>query len=94
MSTGLLVFRRDLPGGRFVMISVETAPDTGEVVGRLRFERRSDPARQRAGEAPVIAEARGGDHATVLARLRSMADSDESLHEAVERWNTARRAMS
>lgn len=89
MPFGFLVYRRDLPGGRFVMIALED--EGSEVVGRLRLERRTDPERQSSGMPPVIAEARGATRNEVLARLRSIAESDEQLGDLLEDWAARRR---
>ena len=85
MSSSFLAFRRDLPGGRFVMITIEALAD-GDVVGRLRVERRGDPARQREGEPPVITEVHGHSQADVLRQLRQEAESDDRLAALLERW--------
>lgn len=89
MPFGFLVYRRDLPGGRFVMIALEA--EGAEVVGRLRLERRTDPVRQGSGMPPVIAEARGATRNEVLDRLRSIAESDEQLGGLLEDWAARRR---
>jgi hypothetical protein len=54
---GLVVFRRDLPGGRIVTVSLDQRSER-EVVGRLQIERRAEPER-RTGEPPIVAEVRG-----------------------------------
>lgn len=89
MALGFLVYRRDLPGGRFVMITLED--EGAEVVGRLSLERRTDPGRQGEGLPPAIAEARGATRAEVLDRLRSVAESDDQLSEVLEDWAARRR---
>lgn len=89
MSFGFLVYRRDLPGGRSVMIALED--EGAEVVGRLRIERRTDPERQKSGMPPVIAEARGATRGEVMSRLRSIAESDDQLGELLEDWAARRR---
>lgn len=89
---GLLVYRRALPGGRVVMISIDERDPTG-VVGRLSVERRSDPAR-RSGEPPMVAEARGTTRDEVLAELRTIAESDAELTRRLDEWVAARRAIA
>ena len=73
------------------MVTVE---EQGEgVVGRLHYERRTDPSRRGTGLPPVIAEARGPTQASVLTQLREVAENDAALSEAMEHWNTGRRLL-
>lgn len=73
------------------MISIDDrAPD---VTGRLQIERRTDPARQRAGEAPVVAEVRGDSRDAVLRALRAVAANDEELRQRLAAWVAARQAQ-
>lgn len=91
MHSDLVVYRRDLPGGRIVMISIdERGPET--VVGRLMLERRTDPARRRTGEPPVVAEVRGSTRGEVLASLRAVAESEGEVARRLDAWLAARRA--
>jgi hypothetical protein len=89
MTRGLVVLRRDLPGGRIVIISLDERPDG--VTGRLQVERRSDPAR-RNGEPPVVAEVTGATRDAVLAELRRVAGSDAELQRRFDAWREARPA--
>lgn len=85
-----LAFRRDLPDGRVVMITVAENQGDG-VIGRLVVERRSDGKRQVAGEAPVIAEAFGTTREEVLRRLREIAESDTELAMRLDLWSAGYR---
>lgn len=92
MAHGLVVYRRDLPGGHVVMISIDDR-DAAAVVGRLQIERRTDPARRRAGEPPVVAEVRGESRDAVLQALRTVAANDAELRQRLEAWVAARQAL-
>lgn len=85
-----MVYRRELPGGRIVTISIdERAPAT--IVGRLMIERRTDPARQCAGEPPVVAEVRGTTRGEVLAPLRAVAESEGEVGRRLDAWTAGLR---
>ena len=88
MTRGLVVLRRDLPGGRIVILSLDE--QAGVVVGRLQLERRTEPVR-RTGEPPVVAEIRGATREAVLAELRAIAGSETELARRLEQWQQARR---
>ena len=85
-----MVYRRDLPGGRIVMISVAER-DPGVVVGHLMMERRTDPTR-RSGQPPVLAEVRGATRAEVLASLRALAESEGEVGRRLDAWVAERSA--
>jgi hypothetical protein len=89
MESGFLAFRRDLPGGRSVMITV-AAFEEG-FIGRLSVERRSEEERRAGGEPTVIAEATGATQEEVLRRLREIAESDSELGMRLELWNVGYR---
>lgn len=91
MAAGLLVYRRDLPGGRIVMLTIDELPG-GHVVGRLALERRTDPARRIGAEPPIMAEVRGPTRDNVLKALRVIAESDDELGRRLERWAAERRS--
>jgi len=89
VSRDLVVYRRDLPGGRIVMISIDER-DPSAVVGHLLMERRTDPAR-RSGQPPVLAEVRGATRAEVLASLRTLAESESEVGRRLDAWLAERR---
>jgi hypothetical protein len=90
MEHGLTVYRHDSPGGRVVIITVDER-DPNAVVARLQVERRTDPERQRVGEPPLIAEARGPSREAVLAELRTLAGDDAELARRLARWTAMQR---
>ena len=90
MEHGLTVYRHDSPGGRVVIITVDER-DPNVVVARLQVERRTDPERQRVGEPPLIAEARGPSREAVLAELRTLAGDDAELARRLARWTAMQR---
>lgn len=90
MKSGFLAFRRDLPGGSVVMITVAESQGDG-VVGRLVVERRANAKRRTAGEPPVIAEAFGASQEEVLRRLREIAESDREVSMRLDLWNAGYR---
>lgn len=92
MKSGFLAFRRDLPGGRVVMITVADNHGDG-VIGRLLVERRADARRRVAGEPPVIAEAVGATQEEVLRRLKEIAESDSELAMRLDLWNVGYRGQ-
>lgn len=90
MESGFLAFRRDLPGGRVVSVTVIESAEGG-FIGRLSVERRSDATRRRGGEPPCVAEAYGGTQEEVLRRLREIAESDSELAMRLDLWNAGYR---
>lgn len=92
MQPGFLAFRRDLPGGHVVMITV--ADNHGEgVIGRLVVERRADARRRAAGQPPIVAEAAGATQEEVLRRLKEIAESDSELAMRLDLWNIGYRGQ-
>ena len=80
MRPHFLAFRRVLPGGMIVLVSLAVADD-GQVRGILQVERRRDPSRQLFGTAPLIAEATGPTQQDVLRQLRELAENDALAEE-------------
>lgn len=90
MQSEFLAFRRDLPGGRVVAITVADFHGDG-VIGRLVVERRADHTRRSKGEPPIVAEAFGATREEVLRRLREIAESDNELAMRLDLWNAGYR---
>lgn len=85
MRPHFLAFRRTLPGGMIVLVSLEMVSET-EVHGILQVERRMDPERQLFNTAPVIARATGTSKDDVLRQLRVLADDDAELAAQIVAW--------
>jgi hypothetical protein len=85
MRPHFLAFRRTLPGGMIVLVSLEMVSET-VVHGLLQVERRKDPARQLFNTAPVIARATGTSKDDVLRQLRALADDDAELAVQIAAW--------
>ena len=83
-----LAFRRTLPSGMIVFVSLEIDTE-GVVHGRLQVERRVDPARQLFDTAPVVARASGANKDEVLKRLRALAENDAELARDLGAWESA-----
>src|SRR6476660_4374662 len=78
MRPHFLAFRRTLPGGMIVLVSLAIDKE-GVVHGELQVERRLDPTRQLFDTAPVVARATGTSKDDVLRKLRSLAENDTEL---------------
>ena len=85
MRPHFLAFRRTLPGGMIVLVSLEMVSDT-LVKGILQVERRVDEARQLFNTAPVIARATGTSKDDVLRQLRALAEDDAELSVQIAEW--------
>ena len=85
MRPHFLAFRRTLPGGMIVLVSLEMVAE-GLVHGVLQVERRKDPSRQLFATAPVVAEASGTSKDDVLRKLRALAENDEELSAHLAAW--------
>ena len=85
MRPHFLAFRRTLPGGMIVLVSLEMVSET-EVHGILQVERRKEPERQLFNTAPVIARASGTSKDEVLRKLRAFADDDAELAAQISAW--------
>lgn len=88
MRPHFLAFRRVLPGGMIVLVSLDVAED-GQVRGILQVERRRDPTRQLFGTAPLIAEATGPTQQDVLRQLRELAENDAEVAARMAEWEAA-----
>jgi hypothetical protein len=85
MRPHFLAFRRTLPGGMIVLVSLEIDRE-GLVHGILQVERRVDPTRQLLATAPVVARASGPTKDDVLRQLRTLAESDADLAAHLAAW--------
>jgi hypothetical protein len=88
MRPHFLAFRRTLPGGMIVLVSLEIDTE-GVVHGMLQVERRLDPSRQLFDTAPVVARATGRSKDEVLRKLRALAENDAELAVEIAAWEAA-----
>lgn len=88
MRPHFLAFRRTLPGGTIVLVSLQMVSET-VVHGILQVERRKDPARQTLATAPIIATASGTSKDDVLRQLRALAEDDAELSAQIAAWEEA-----
>jgi hypothetical protein len=89
MRPHFVAFRRTLPGGMIVLVSLDIDDEEGVVHGILQVERRVDPARQLFSTAPIVARASGPTKDDVLRKLRSLAEDDAELARAIGAWEAA-----
>lgn len=85
MRPHFLAFRRTLPGGMIVLVSLSIDTE-GVVHGILQVERRLDPSRQLFDTAPVVARAEGRSKDDVLKKLRALAENDAELSAKLAEW--------
>lgn len=78
------LYRRDLPGGGFVVIDALERPD-GSWHARLWVERRPDPVRRTGHPPPIVLEADDVDRERAVDRLRAVAGDDVALAQALRR---------
>src|SRR3954463_13419122 len=88
MRPHFLAFRRTLPGGMIVLVSLAIDKE-GTVHGALQVERRLDPRRQLFDTAPTVARATGTNKDDVLRKLRTLAEDDAELGEKLAEWEAA-----
>ena len=81
MRPHFLAFRRTLPGGMIVLVSLE--------IDAEGVERRVDPSRQLFDTAPVVARASGPSKDDVLRKLRALAENDAELAVEIAAWERA-----
>jgi hypothetical protein len=89
MRPHFLAFRRTLPGGMIVLVSLEIDSEQGMVHGILQVERRVDPTRQLFSTAPTVARASGPTKDDVLRKLRALAEDDAELAREITAWEAA-----
>ena len=88
MRPHFLAFRRTLPGGMIVLVSLEIDTE-GVVHGMLEVERRLEPTRQLFDTAPIVARASGKNKDEVLKKLRTLAENDAELAVKLAAWEKA-----
>lgn len=90
-----VLYRRDLPGGGYVVIETALAVGDGAPAGahraRLVVERRAAGPRRAGHTPPVIAQQVGPDARSAADALRAVAADNVQLAQAMRRWAEARR---
>ena len=94
---GTPIYRRQMPGGGYVEVELDTAPDEaardgrgGPIRGRVVMERRADPGRRTGHRAPVVAELAGDDRDELMADLFRLAQDNAALARNLMRMHVAR----
>ena len=90
-------YRRQMPGGGYVEVELDTSLDEtardardGPIRGRVVMERRADPGRRAGHPAPVVAELAGDDRDELMADLFRLAQDNAALARNLMRMHTAR----
>jgi hypothetical protein len=89
MTSIFVAFRRTLPGGATVLISMEQEPG-GNVHGRLQVERRRSEERRTGHDAPVVAESRAASQQEALALLMAVAEDEAEVARRMAEWQAMR----
>ena len=94
---GTPIYRRQMPGGGYVEVELDTSLDEtardargGPIRGRVVMERRADPGRRSGHPAPVVAELAGDDRDELMADLFRLAQDNAALARSLMRMHTAR----
>ena len=94
---GTPIYRRQMPGGGYVEVELDTSLDEtardargGPIRGRVVMERRSDPIRRSGHRAPVVAELVGDDRDELMADLFRLAQDNAALARNLMRMHAAR----
>ena len=85
-----VLYVRELPGGGFVTIEGQAAPDGIPFHGALTVERRSDPERRSGHVPPIVLEADGASPDEVLDRLVEVANNNVAVATALLKWQASR----
>jgi hypothetical protein len=91
--TIFVAFRRTLPDGATVLVSVEQEAETKTHHGMLQVERRQDEARRLGHPPPVVAESRAATQQEALALLMSVAEDDAEVARRMAEWEAMREGM-
>ena len=93
---GTPIYRRQMPGGGYVEVELDTSLDEtardargGPIRGRVVMERRSDPIRRSGHRAPVVAELAGDDRDELMADLFRLAQDNAALARNLMRMHAA-----
>ena len=85
------VFRRELPGGGYVVIGVER-PTTDRSVARtcVWVERRDKDDRQTGLDAPIIASVDGDERSAAFTDMYRLAADNAAVARALMQWRASR----
>ena len=94
---GTPIYRRQMPGGGYVEVELDTSLDEtardargGPIRGRVIMERRADPGRRSGHPAPVVAELAGDDRDELMADLFRLAQDNAALARNLMRMHSTR----
>jgi hypothetical protein len=87
------VFRRELPGGGYVVIGIER-PTSDRAVPRtcVWVERREADGRPSTQDAPVIASVDGDERSAAFTEMYRLAADNAAVARGLMQWRATRRA--
>jgi hypothetical protein len=85
MDDAKILYERSLPGGGYVHVEEEGAPDPAIHRVHLAVERRSDPMRREGHAPPVIATEEGGSLGQLVRRLVAIASDNVEIAKGLLR---------
>jgi hypothetical protein len=83
-----ILYRRELPGGGFVVVREEADLQSDVHRAHVTVERRSDPARRDGHFAPIVASAEGPSTHSVFRQLLDIATDNVAIARALLRWQS------
>jgi len=88
------VFRRELPGGGYVVIGIER-PTTDRAVPRtcVWVERRAADGRQSGHEAPIIASVDGDERSAAFTDMYRLAADNAAVARGLMQWRAKNQAV-
>ena len=86
MTRPTILYRRDLPGGGYVLVEAESPAEAHVQRAHVTVERRADPTRRDGHTPPVIASAEGESYTRVLQELYAIASDNVAIARHLLRW--------